>query len=197
MNEFFASDTPWSESDMEMRTLDGPPPSGFDCGADDQNSFFYDRAWRDTCRSISVTHVLYIKGILAGYVTLISDRISLGPKEKPKGVTYQFVPALKIAQLGVDRRFASRGLGKYLVGYSVATAMQWRGVIGCRYLTLDSQPDLVGWYEGQGMKRNKEEQKYREHVAREKGRSVEDLAISMRFDLRDARDYCAPEASET
>ena len=196
MSEFFREGTAWNESDFEMRTLDGLPPAGFDCGADDQNAFLYDRAWADACRGISVTHMLYIKGIPAAYVTLLSDRIQLGPREKPKGVTYQFVPALKIAQLAVDRRFAGRGLGKYLIGFVVGLAVQFRSVFGCRYVTLDSEPHLAGWYESQGFKRNIEEQRYRRALAEARGRSVEELAISMRFDLRDVRLEAAPAVSD-
>jgi ribosomal protein S18 acetylase RimI-like enzyme len=187
--EHFDGDTPWDEGDMEMRVLDGDPPQGFDCGREEQNEFLYARAWRDTCKSISVTHALYIKGVLAAYVTLMADRIALGPKEKAKGVTYQFVPCLKIAQLGVDARFAGRGLGKYMVAYVVETASEYRLAVGCRYVTLDAQDGVVDWYERQGFKRNKEEQAFREHTALERGRPVDHLPVSMRFDLRDIRDF--------
>lgn len=187
MSEFFRASTAWSGDDLEMRTLDGPPPSGFDCGAADQNDFLYLRAWPDACHGISVTHMLYIKGIPAAYVTLLSDRIQLGPKEKPKGVTYQFVPAMKVGQLGVDRRFAGQGLGRYLLGFVVQLAIQFRGVIGCRYVTLDAEPHLIGWYESQGFKRNLEEQRFRAALAEARNRAVDELAVSMRFDLRDAR----------
>jgi GNAT superfamily N-acetyltransferase len=187
MSEFFREGTTWDEDDLEMRTLDGPPPAGFDCGADDQDRFLYERAWADACQGISVTHVLYVKGIAAAYVTLLSDRIQLGPKEKPKGVTYQFVPALKVGQLAVDRRFAGRGLGRYLVGFAVELATQFRGVFGCRYITLDAEPRLLPWYESQGFKRNIEEQRHRRALAEARGRPVDELAVSMRFDLRDAR----------
>ena len=96
-------------------------------------------------------------------------------------------PAVKIAQLAVARRFSGHGLGKFIVGYAVANPRAVRAVpgVGCRYLTLDSQPHLVGWYERMGFKRNIEEQRYREQLARERNRPVENLPVSMRFDLRD------------
>jgi ribosomal protein S18 acetylase RimI-like enzyme len=117
----------------------------------------------------------------------MADRIKLSPKEKLKGVSYELVPAVKIAQLAVARGFSGYGLGKFLVGYAVANARAVRAVIGvgCRYLTLDSQPNLVGWYERMGFKRNIEEQRYRERLARERNRPLEALPVSMRFDLRD------------
>ena len=173
---------------MEMHYLDGPPSCDFDCGRDEQNSFFFDRAWSDSCRSISVTHVLYVKGIMAAYVTLMNDRIQLGPRERAKGVTYQLVPAIKLAQLGVDMRFAGNGVGKQMVAYAIETSRRYRGVVGCRYVTLDASPDLVAWYEGQGFVANKEEQRHREQLAAERGRPIDALPRSMRFDLRDVRD---------
>jgi ribosomal protein S18 acetylase RimI-like enzyme len=189
MTDHFDGDTPWDDGDLEMRLLDGDPPQGFDCGREEQNEFLYARAWRDACRSISVTHALYIKGVLAAYVTLLTDRIALGPKEKAKGVTYQFVPSLKIAQLGVDKRFAGHGLGKYMVAYVVEVAGELRRTVGCRYVTLDAQEDLIDWYARQGFKRNKEEQAYREHLANERKRPTDHLPVSMRFDLRDIREW--------
>lgn len=134
--------------------------------------------------------MLYVKGIPAASVTLMADRIKLSPKEKLKGISYELVPAIKIAQLAVARRFSGNGLGKFMIGYAVANALAVRAVIGvgCRYLTLDSQPHLVGWYEGVGFRRNIEEQRYRQQLAGERNRSTEDLPVSMRFDLRDLHD---------
>ncbi len=183
----FSPNAPFSPSDIEMRAIDGPPPEGFDCGAEEQNRFLYERAWRDTRRGITVTHMLFIKGMLAAYVTIMSDRIRLGPRERPSGITYQLVPAIKIAQLAVDRRFSGFGVGSFLVGYVVQAARMVRSIIGCRYITLDAQTtSLTRWYEGQGFVRNKEEQVGREQDAVRRGKNPEDIAISMRFDLRDA-----------
>jgi GNAT superfamily N-acetyltransferase len=197
MSEFFREGTAWNQDDMEMRTLDGPPPAGFDCGANDQNGFLYERAWGDACQGVSVTHMLYVKGMLAAYVTLLNDRIQLGPKEKPKGAMYQFVPAMKVGQLAVDKRFAGCGLGRYMLGFAVELATQFRGMIGCRYVTLDAEPHLLPWYESQGFKRNIEEQRYRRALAEARGRTVDELAVSMRFDLRDARRMEVGEVSQS
>jgi GNAT superfamily N-acetyltransferase len=131
--------------------------------------------------------VLFIKSMLVAYVTVLADRIMLGPSEKPKGVTWQFVGALKIAQLAVDLRFAGHGLGKLMTGYVIEYARTLRTVIGCRYVTLDAEPDLVAWYEAQGFIRNQQEQAFRERLAEEAGRPSDRLPCSMRFDLRDVK----------
>lgn len=174
------------DEDLQMRPLLGDPPLGFDCGSAEQNAFLYDRAWNDARCGITVTHLLYVKGMLAAYVTVMADRIKLGSSERPRGVVYGLAPAVKIAQLGVDRRFAGCGLGKLLVAYAVQMAVMFRRRIGCRYVTLDARTEeLVRWYEAQGFVRNKEEQKLRIADAERRGHMPEGVPVSLRFDLRE------------
>jgi len=49
------------------------------------------------------------------------------------------------------------------------------------------RPDLVRWYENQGFKRNELRQEQRIRDAIEHGRDAERIAVSVRFDLREAR----------
>jgi GNAT superfamily N-acetyltransferase len=188
MDLAFPPGTPWERDDIEARVIDGQPPLGFDCGRDAQNAFLYARAWRDAKAGVSVTHLLFIKGLLASYVTVMMDGIVLGPDEKPKGVTWRTVPALKIAQLAVDRRFSGHGLGRFMIAYAVGYARRVRTVIGCRFVTLDAEPELIDWYESLGFRTNREAQVYRERLAAESGRDIEQLPVSMRFDLRAPHD---------
>jgi ribosomal protein S18 acetylase RimI-like enzyme len=95
------------------------------------------------------------------------------------------VGAIKIAQLAVAKSFTGHGVGKFLIGFAVSYASTIRGMVGIRYITLDSELDAVGWYEKQGFLRNQEEQHYREQLAEERGRSLDRLPVSMRFDLRE------------
>lgn len=180
---------PWHDEDLEMRQLVGQPEAGFDCGEEEQNRFLYERAWRDAKRGVTSTHLLYVKGILAAYVTLMMDAITLGPLEKPKGVSWRQVGALKIAQLGVDGRFAGRGLGKRMVAYVIHLARVFRPQAGCRFVTTDAVKEMVPWYEAQGFQRNLENQEHRRQFAASQGRDPDSLPVSMRFDLRDITDY--------
>ena len=184
----FPPGTPWGFDDMEMRLLDGKPPEGFDCGRDEQNRFLYERARRDAKKGVTVTHLLFIKGVLAAYVTLTMDRLVLGPTEKPKGVSYRVLGAMKIAQLAVDRRFTGHGLGQYIVSFVVEYAISMRALVGCRYITLDAEQSVIGWYERIGFVRNLEEQAARRQLAADMGRDVDEIPVSMRFDLREPAD---------
>lgn len=185
MDFVFPPGTPWAMEDIEAHVIDGQPPAGFDCGRDAQNTFLYSRAWRDAKAGVTVTHLLFVKGLLAAYVTLMMDSIVMGREERPKGVTWRVVPALKIAQFAVGRPFAGRGMGRFAVGYVVYLARHLRTQIGCRMITLDAEPDLRGWYESMGFRANDEEQSYRERFAAESGRDASRLPVSMRFDLRE------------
>lgn len=185
MDDVFAPGAPWSEADLDIRAIDGQPEAGFESEDETYNRFLYERAWRDAKKGVSVTYLFRVKGVLAGFATVIMDRVRLGPREKPKGVTYQLIPAMKIAMMAVDRRFAGRGLGSFIVAYCIEFARSLRGVVGCRLVTLDAEPVRTSWYEGQGFVRNTEEQGYRLQLAAEMNRPLDQLPISMRFDLRD------------
>lgn len=68
----------------------------------------------------------------------------------------------------------------------IALARKTAKEIGCRYVTLDSQPDLVAWYEFHGFRTNYLRQAERILDALMHGREPERIAVSMRFDLREA-----------
>jgi GNAT superfamily N-acetyltransferase len=165
----------------------GPPEAGFDCGREDQNRFLYKRAWPDQQAQLSVTYLYYVKGIIAAYASVCMDALPLGRGERGRAVRYHDVASLKLVQLGVNLPFQSAGLGKFVVADVIVLARNQATRVGCRYVTLDAQPDLVRWYEDQGFKRNVLRQDQRIRDAIEHGRDAERIAVSMRFDLREAR----------
>jgi GNAT superfamily N-acetyltransferase len=170
--------------DIAIRTLDGLPEPGFDCGRHDQNTFLYERAWPDQQEQVSVTYLYYVKGILAAYATVCMDSLPLARRERGLAIGYRDVSALKLAQLGVDRAFQGLGLGRFVVADAISLAREEAIRVGCRYLTLDAQPDLIDWYAGQGFKRNELRQEWRIADALKHKRDPEAIAVSMRFDLR-------------
>ncbi|HEU0302002.1 MAG TPA: GNAT family N-acetyltransferase, partial [Longimicrobium sp.] len=107
---------------------------------------------------------------LAAYATICMDSLELGTREKPYGIRYRYLSALKLAQPGVHRSFQGQGLGRLVVGDVIAFAINHSEEIGCRYVSLDAQPDLMDWYRAQGFKVNKL-MKRSPHT------------VSMRFDL--------------
>jgi GNAT superfamily N-acetyltransferase len=173
-----------SLNDLKSRPLDGPPDAGFDCGREDQNVFLYERAWMDQQEKVSTTYLYYVHGILAGYASVCMDSLPLGTRERGLTIRYKDVGAMKLAQLGVDRRFQGRGLGALIVADVIDLARTISNQVGCRYVTLDAHPEIAGWYENElGFKRNKLRQKQRLEEATGK-RDLSTVAISMRYDIR-------------
>ena len=86
MSSLHTTETTFLDDELQMRPLLGNPPRGFDCGSAEQNAFLYERAWNDARCGITATHLLYVKGMLAAYVTVMADRIKLGSRERPRGV---------------------------------------------------------------------------------------------------------------
>ena len=173
------SNAAWRNGNFEIVRLDGDPAPGFDCGRREQNDYLYQLARRDQQLLLSVTRLCFVEKVLAAYFTTTVDAVELGSREKDPGVHYRMLPALKLAQLGVDRRFAGTGLGRFLLGYTIENARLVRTIVGVRYVTLDAKPDLEAWYGGYGFVRNKVVQKRRAEA-----RPDDDyLPVSMRFDL--------------
>jgi GNAT superfamily N-acetyltransferase len=165
-----------------VRRLDEFPPAGFDCGRDAQNRFLRDSALRDQQEWLSCTYLHYVHGICAAFATVCMDSLPLGTREKPKSVRYKYVSALKLAQLGVDRRFQGLGIGREVIADVVALARLAAVAYGCRYVTLDAQPELVGWYQAHGFVINKLQQSQR--IQALGGRGAGEIPVSMRLDLR-------------
>jgi GNAT superfamily N-acetyltransferase len=170
-------------SDLSMRRLDGDPSPGFDCGRESQTRFLYDYAWHDQRQRVSTTYLYHVLELLAAYATVCMDAISLGRRERPSAIRYQEIGALKLAQLGVDRMFQGRGYGALAVADTIALAVELSQRAGCRYVTVDAKPDLIGWYQSLGFEINQLKQKQR--IAAVGDRNPDEIPVSMRFDLRE------------
>jgi GNAT superfamily N-acetyltransferase len=172
-----------STPDVMYRKLEEYPPLGFDCGRPQQNAFLYDRAWLDQKESLSTTYLFYVEGVLAAYATLFMDSLPLSRRERGP-IPYRNVSAVKLGQLGVDRRFQGRGIGRYAVDFSIHLALDVAERVACRYLTLDAESDLVGWYDRFGFSLNQLRQKERMEDAIRHDRDHHAIPVSMRLDLR-------------
>lgn len=171
----------WAEG-IKGEWLEAPPPAGFDCARDAQNRFLYEHAWTDQEELLSMTYLYRVRQAVAAYATVRMTDLVLGTREKPRSVRYKHIGALHLAQLGVDRRFQREGLGRQVVGDVIGLGCELSEHVGCRYLSLDAQPDLVNWYEEQGFTINKVMQKQR--IEQEGGKRMPGpLPVSMRFDL--------------
>ena len=172
-----------SAKEVVVFRLDGPPEYGFDCGRAEQTAFYYGRAWDGQFARLSVTYRYFVRGVMAAFATVCMDSLPLSRRERGPDIPFQEVAALKLAQLGVALPFQRMGIGKIVVADVIRMARREADYIGCRYVTLDAQRDLVDWYEHQGFGHNKLRQERREQDAVAHGRDATAVAVSMRYDL--------------
>jgi len=128
-------------------------------------NFLVEDALDNQQRKISVTYLLYL---LAGYISLMNDRINLEGDLKEifhlKGIDYNSLPALKVGRLCVDDRFLRRGLGTFMLAFAVKIANYiFNNYSGCRFIVLDAkrnnQKDSIHFYKKVGFRTLKERKK--------------------------------------
>lgn len=146
--------------DLVVQKLYGDPPLGFDCGRAEQNRFLYEQAWADQQELLATTYLFLSDDLLAAYATVLMGSLPLSRAERGV-IPYRYVSACKVGQVGVDRRFQAQGLGGFILTYAVSLAREVAARIACRYITLDSQPDLIGWYDRYGFTLNRLRQQER------------------------------------
>lgn len=171
---------------VEVSRLEGLPSRTFDCGRPMQNTFFRERSWHDQEERLSTTYTFEVHGIIAAFATVCMDSIPLSRSERGRTIPYSWISALKLVQLGVDHRFQSAGLGRWAVAYVVDFANELGVHVGCRYVTLDAQPELETWYADQGFVHNRLRQEQRISEALAHDRDPGRIPVSMRYDLRRA-----------
>jgi len=168
---------------LKFHALDGPFSDRFDCGAGEQNLFLTKHAWEQQREGYSRTFIAYVGGIACGYVTIAPSEIRLSRKERPETALFSRVSAIKLAQMGVDIRYAGYGIGQEIVAFALLQARRVSQRIGGRYVILDAKPALVGFYGKSGFVVNDTAQAERVAEAQKSGRTEAEIAVSMRFDL--------------
>jgi predicted GNAT family N-acyltransferase len=141
----------------------------------EMNSFLQEEALNEQRSGLNNTFLLFRHNILAGFVSLCADSIKLSEKEQEdEGVSYETIPALKVARLAVDYRFHRSGLGKKLLDFSVANALRLtNNFCGVRFLTLDCYAHRLSYYKQFG---------FIENEVHNDGKSPH-LPISMRLNI--------------
>lgn len=107
--------------------------------------FLLEDAFNNQGKKISKTYLFFLKSTneLIGYITLLTDKINLDPplkKEfKKERINYKSLPALKIGRLCVDDRFSGRGIGRFMIQFTIYKVIKLNELCGCRFITLDAK----------------------------------------------------------
>ena len=121
----------------------------FKCNNDELKGFLIEDAYENQLDRTSVTRLVFYKGRLAGYFTLVTDVIKkkeLINGDGDPGFTYSTYPALKIARLTTHQEFERQGIGRCMLRKIYAIWIRFSAYIGCRIITVDAKPEAVGFY---------------------------------------------------
>jgi GNAT superfamily N-acetyltransferase len=140
---------------LELVTADHSryDPSQFDCGHADLNDFIKNDCMDQMAKKLSMTKLALYQDSIVAYITLLADSITLHPDEQ-EGFRFKHVPALKIGRLGTTSNLQSQRIGTALMKYALGVAFRMNeGLgVGCRFLTVDSDPNprTVKFYTDRG-----------------------------------------------
>lgn len=91
---------------------------------------------------------------VVGYITLVCGEVVTEEQgaslvqEPGLEFLYDHYPAVKIARLAVDRRYAKAGLGRFLVNLALGQAKRVIcPTVGCRFVVVDSKVQSITFYE--------------------------------------------------
>jgi GNAT superfamily N-acetyltransferase len=108
---------PFSELEFIPLTKDHNLTS-FRCQETELHDFLKENALKDQLNRISATRLVYYKGRLVGYFTLVNDCIEVKAIEESDGepgYPYAKYPAIKIARLATHSDFERRGIGRNML----------------------------------------------------------------------------------
>lgn len=151
---------------LEVEVLKkGADLSSFDCSDNDRrhvNDFFHNEALMYQNENMGVTYIFYFNSNIVGFVTISMTNID--GKETPDNSSLEFFglkkpPAMLIGQLGVHNKVRFRGLGSLLCDWCEGKAIALSDQIGCRYLVLHTEQELIPFYEKNGFETKKPNKK--------------------------------------
>ncbi|MFH1181621.1 MAG: GNAT family N-acetyltransferase [Candidatus Woesearchaeota archaeon] len=149
--------------------------SKFDCGVSDLNEFIQKDAFEYEEQRLARTFLLiYDNNVLIGFFSLVNDAIRLDDDEKEEDgldcPMHEF-PATKIARFAVQKEYQGKKVGSTMLMMAVGYILDSK-YSASRFVTVDSYPDKVSWYERFKFVRNLNK-KY----------TNKDDYVSMRYDL--------------
>ena len=124
----------------------------FESRTEDLNAFLKEDALENQKELLNKTFLCYHFNQLVGYITFTTDIIKKEEvqKEGRIRVKYGEYPAIKIARLAVDKKCEHKGAGRFLLLVAIGKALKISDEVGCRFITVDSKQDSIGFYEKRG-----------------------------------------------
>ncbi len=161
--------------------------------------FLVENALMEQKFGLSKTYLFYHKNVLAGYMTLLTDKQQIEIKGKSDNLAafrkktkisgYRSIPALKIGRLCVSDEFNSqmpfnkyKGLGTIMWVSILSLSKEISSKIGCRVITTHAKKSTGAhkWYKKLGFHYSHNEKRTEEMLS-----SQEYEAIPMFYDLQE------------
>ncbi len=129
----------------------------FDCGDADLNEFLKIDSFGYRDQLIAKTFLVIHKEQVVAFFSVMNDAIKLKLEETNAAQNLTRLheyPALKVGRLGVDENYQRRGLGRICLGFILGLGRKINEASACRFITVDSYPESILFYERQGFIRN-------------------------------------------
>jgi GNAT superfamily N-acetyltransferase len=127
----------------------------FRCTDQDLNEFIRQDALADQNALLSVTRLVYYKGDIVGFFTLVNSAIKTGlisPDDGEIEYGYTYYPAIKIARLATHRDHERCGIGRAMLQRTIAISYSLSKFTGCRFICIDSKINSIEFYLKYGFK---------------------------------------------
>lgn len=129
--------------------------SSFSCKSAELNDFLKNDSLKDQECMVSRTYLCCWNKNIVGYLALVADTLeveAIDECDKIAGYLYHRYPAVKIARLAVHQDYGRIGIGKFMLLTTIGKAIAISNEIGCRYITVDSKPESIGFYKKHGFR---------------------------------------------
>lgn len=150
--------------------------ANFDCEDEDINDFIKNDALLYQEKKIATTTIFIFNQEIIGFCSIAADSLKLKVPEKIQhevdGKPIKEFPAIKIARVGRDKKYKGIKVGESILKWAVGHILECSDLVAVRFVTVDSYPKRVDYYESLGFIRNTHES-YTGSVQN----------VSMRYDL--------------
>jgi len=125
--------------------------SDFQCEKTEYSDFVQkpEEAQRYQKQNLGITYAFEYQGKPVGFVTLAMAglrKVRLEEERQDQKSGVRDVPSLLLGHWARDSRYIGKGVGKIMMAWVLARASEVGMQIGCRYVILGSEPDMVEHY---------------------------------------------------
>lgn len=129
--------------------------SDFCCRKEKYNVFLCEEALDYQEEKLGITYLWYYTDGLVAFVTLSTGGLRgrwIVSEDRP-GLEVEYIPALMIGQLAVDKNFERSGIGSHICLWAIGKGLKLSDSIGCRMIILNADgEDAINFYKKNGFK---------------------------------------------